>query len=195
MSAADVEFRAELNQYRREQTVKTHGLAHLNNLGAGIIMGDETLDRIADCARAQKLTTVETLYQETKWPKSRELGADVLKLIKKYYPANSPFASTPLRVRQSEPQADGAPSQSSNRAVSATAKAPRQCGACGQYGHIKSNLRCPARDKQAGSDDKENTTVTVEGLHGDDRVVRTVNDRVVRTVDAVRDIGDSLVAQ
>ncbi|EJF62759.1 hypothetical protein DICSQDRAFT_169151 [Dichomitus squalens LYAD-421 SS1] len=141
MTPTDVAFRAELNQYRREQTLKTRGLAHLNNLGAGIIMGDDTLDRIADCARAHKLMTVETLYQEMK-----------------YYPTNTPFISTPLGPRQSEQRPGADIPQTGEHVAAAAAKTPRQCGACGQYSHIKTNLNCPARDQRSGSADKENAT-------------------------------------
>ncbi|KAI1787586.1 P-loop containing nucleoside triphosphate hydrolase protein [Ganoderma leucocontextum] len=137
MTATDVEFRIALNEFRRELTLKRYGLVHLNNLGAGIVMGDETLERVADCARAGKITMVETLYQETKWPKWREYGAELINLVNKYYPSNTPFVSAPLRARQPEgdpcPDATG---QVSALVSSASGKAPRQCGACGQYGHI-----------------------------------------------------------
>ena len=60
------------------------GLAILNNLGPGLIMGNAILDRIADCARAHKLDMVESLYRETKWDLAWELGEQVLNLANRY---------------------------------------------------------------------------------------------------------------
>ncbi len=81
MSASDIEFRKALHDFRREKTLARYGLAHLNNLGHGLIMGDEVFKRIADCARAQKLTSVESLFRETKWSRSNELGEELLGLV------------------------------------------------------------------------------------------------------------------
>lgn len=84
MSELDLKFRAALHSFRREQTVKLYGLAHLKNLGPGAIMGDETLKRIVDCARAHKIRCLESLARETKWNRTSELGEHVLCLIAEY---------------------------------------------------------------------------------------------------------------
>ena len=84
MTPADLELRTALHVFRRQQTVAKLGSAHLKNLGPAVIMGDHVLKRILDCARAQKIQTVEQLYRETKWNRAQEFGEEVLKLIIKY---------------------------------------------------------------------------------------------------------------
>ncbi|KAI9066924.1 P-loop containing nucleoside triphosphate hydrolase protein [Trametes sanguinea] len=82
MTDIDIAFRRALHAFRRQQTEQAFGKAHLRNLGTGAIMGDDTLDRIADCAHAGKLGSLEALARETKWSRSNELGDAVLELIK-----------------------------------------------------------------------------------------------------------------
>ncbi|KAI1795743.1 hypothetical protein LXA43DRAFT_735285 [Ganoderma leucocontextum] len=84
MTAADLELRAALHAFRRQQTQAKLGSAHLKNLGPGAIMGDQVLKRILDCARVHKIETVEQLYRETKWNRALEFGENVLKLIAVY---------------------------------------------------------------------------------------------------------------
>lgn len=81
MDAVDFKFRTALNDYRREKTVQIFSRAHLYNLGPGAIMGDDILKRIVDCARAQKLDSLDALKKETKWSRADELGNGVLELV------------------------------------------------------------------------------------------------------------------
>lgn len=81
MSTTDIEFRKALHRFRRERTIDTFGQVHLNNLGPGLIMGDTVLDRIADCARVNKLTSLDLLYRETKWSRAQEYGNELLGLV------------------------------------------------------------------------------------------------------------------
>lgn len=84
MSATDVEFRDALHEFRRAETLKTYGRAILHNMGPCMVMGDEILGRIADCARAYKLGSREDLFKECKWDMTWELGDEVLKLVSRY---------------------------------------------------------------------------------------------------------------
>ncbi|KAI0688583.1 P-loop containing nucleoside triphosphate hydrolase protein [Cerioporus squamosus] len=84
MDATDFRFRDALNAFRREETRKKHGIAHLNNLGPGDFMGNDVLKRIVDCAHANKIRSLESLYRETKWHLAREHGTSVLELINRY---------------------------------------------------------------------------------------------------------------
>ncbi len=83
MGPSELELRQALHQYRRDQTVREYGRAHLHNSGYGAIMGDKILQRIVDCARANKIRTLEGLYRETKWNRTYELGETVLELVNK----------------------------------------------------------------------------------------------------------------
>ena len=83
LTEKDLEFRSALNELRRDRTQALFGLAILNNLGPYLIMADPVLDRIAECARAQKLAGLDDLYRETaEWCwEALELGEQVLELV------------------------------------------------------------------------------------------------------------------
>ncbi|OJT02516.1 ATP-dependent DNA helicase Q-like 1 [Trametes pubescens] len=81
MNTTDIGFRRALHDFRRAETLRTYGRAHLNNMGPGMIMGDGELSRIADCARARKLGSLDDLYKESKWDLTHELGERVLELV------------------------------------------------------------------------------------------------------------------
>ena len=49
MDASDFAFHSAVNTFWREATHKKYGLAHLNNLGPGEIMGNDVLKHIMDC--------------------------------------------------------------------------------------------------------------------------------------------------
>lgn len=84
MSSIDDKLHTALHAYWRQKTALLFGQRHLNNLGPGVVMGNELLQRIIDCARAHKLDSVDTLVRETKWVRAQELGEDVLRLVSEY---------------------------------------------------------------------------------------------------------------
>ncbi|KAI0674174.1 P-loop containing nucleoside triphosphate hydrolase protein [Trametes maxima] len=158
MATQDHALRAALHQFRRTKTLSEYGRAILHNMGPGMVLGDNELVRIADCARARKLITLEDLYRETKWDLSWEHGDEVLELVKQYYPpAPSPLVATPLRTQASDAhsEAAAAPSEASRPVV------VRRCGACGQPGHTRRSKQCPdyGRSTSASERDKENSSV------------------------------------
>ncbi|KAI0332527.1 P-loop containing nucleoside triphosphate hydrolase protein [Cubamyces sp. BRFM 1775] len=81
VSETDIQLRGALHRFRRDQTVRLYGLAHLHELGPGAVMGDDILKRIIDCARVHKIRDLDGLFRETKWHRSDELGNAVLQLI------------------------------------------------------------------------------------------------------------------
>ncbi|KAI0635614.1 P-loop containing nucleoside triphosphate hydrolase protein [Trametes polyzona] len=81
MSADDLTLQRALNTFRRDKTTAKYGPQHLRNLGPALIMSNDVLKRIADCARARKLTCVEDLLRETKWNKASEFGEEVLRVV------------------------------------------------------------------------------------------------------------------
>ncbi|KAI0323623.1 hypothetical protein GY45DRAFT_1216905, partial [Cubamyces sp. BRFM 1775] len=66
MDTVDRSFRRALHAFRRSKTLATQGKVHLHNNGTGMVMGDDILFRIADCARAGKIYTAEALARESK---------------------------------------------------------------------------------------------------------------------------------
>ncbi|PIL23292.1 transporter [Ganoderma sinense ZZ0214-1] len=81
MTDKDRQLRDELHQFRRTKMKELFGLAVLRNLGPGLVMGDSILDRIADCARVNKLTSLDALYREMKWDQTWDLGDAVLAIV------------------------------------------------------------------------------------------------------------------
>ncbi|OJT09442.1 hypothetical protein TRAPUB_13660 [Trametes pubescens] len=143
MNATDIAFRRALHDFRRAETLKTFGRAHLNNMGTGMIMGDEELSRIADCARARKLSSLDELFKEVKWDLTWELGEGILELVATHYPPPpAPLASHPLRP-QSTTAGANANANANAESEGTRAMIVRRCGACLQPGHTRRSKQCP----------------------------------------------------
>ncbi|KAJ6545115.1 hypothetical protein B0H10DRAFT_2132829 [Mycena sp. CBHHK59/15] len=99
-------------------------------------MPDEVLQRIIDCSHFHKITSAADLVRETRWHRVVEDGDRVLSLISTHKPVPPPeplVFNAPLRALDTN-------SAASTPKIS---KAPRQCRACFQLGHIASNRMCP----------------------------------------------------
>ncbi|KAI0632073.1 P-loop containing nucleoside triphosphate hydrolase protein [Trametes polyzona] len=81
MNSHDTELQLALNAFRRKKTLERFGQSHLRNRGASAIMPNEILQRIADCAHAHKLPSVDHLSRETKWHRASEFGEEVLQIV------------------------------------------------------------------------------------------------------------------
>ena len=144
----DAELRAALHDFRKTRTLELHGHARLRNLGPGIIMGDDVLQRIVDCSHFYLIGTTAQLAKETHWSGVDDCGEKVLSLINLHCPKP---ASAPL-----------APIINGIQPLPIIA--PRRCGKCKELSHISvyhhsihtsisiltinstgSNLRCPAK--------------------------------------------------
>ncbi|KAI0756195.1 P-loop containing nucleoside triphosphate hydrolase protein, partial [Daedaleopsis nitida] len=119
MTSVDAKFRYALNDFRRDRTEQEYGRSILFNLGPGLVMSDDVLDRIAHCAHANKLGTLDALLRETKWDRVRVLGHEVLALVESYYPP-------PLPPPQN-PEISSRPTRSVT------------CGRCGAAGHMRTS--------------------------------------------------------
>ncbi|KAJ3476844.1 hypothetical protein NLI96_g10880 [Meripilus lineatus] len=142
-STLDLDFRRVLNSWRRQKIEDRWGPSFLKNMGPGFVLGDDTLARIADCARVGKITNLETLERETRWCHARRYGPEILRLISENYPT-LPDATPPLPLQPQSPTSANIPSTSTSATAQTSAsnsgetraKAPRTCGACGMTGHI-----------------------------------------------------------
>ncbi|KAI0669881.1 P-loop containing nucleoside triphosphate hydrolase protein [Trametes maxima] len=163
MTTQDHDFRVALHQFRRVKTLSAYGRAILNNMGPGMVLGDNELIRIANCARAHKIVSVEDLFKETKWDLSWEHGDEVVALVKQYYPpAPAPLATTPLRaqVPAAPSETIDAPSEGLRVAVA------RRCGACSQVGHTRRSKQCPNYGlSKPRSDRDKNEEHALSGMH------------------------------
>jgi hypothetical protein len=91
-----------LHEFRIAKTVERFCHSILKDLGPSIIMPDDVLQCIVDCAHAQKITSVKTLAKETRWNRMDELGAEIIAIIRIYAPQTTapltPLTSAPLRT-------------------------------------------------------------------------------------------------
>lgn len=84
MDTVDRRFQASLHSFQHEKTLLLFGRRHLNNIGPGIIMGNNLMEHIIACARVHKLETLEGLTRETKWSQAKEFGEEILRLVFEY---------------------------------------------------------------------------------------------------------------
>lgn len=116
-------------------------------------MTDALLDRIVDCAHYSKITSIDQLERETKWPHTQELGSHVLAFIQIHFPELVLISSRPSTP---EPQSNrlnnilNTPTRrrQKKKAVPTT----RKCGACELVGHTKANTRlCKMHPQYSGA--------------------------------------------
>ncbi|KAI6142460.1 P-loop containing nucleoside triphosphate hydrolase protein, partial [Pisolithus tinctorius] len=77
----DMELKNTLHTFRKDATIHKFGLAHLSEFGPSIVMSNDVLQRIVDCAHHQKIKTKGELIKETKWGGAEEYWKEVLALI------------------------------------------------------------------------------------------------------------------
>ncbi|KAK6984413.1 hypothetical protein R3P38DRAFT_2576035 [Favolaschia claudopus] len=123
--ASDMALRAALHSFRKSRTAEVFGPFHFRKHGAGGIMANEVLDRIADCAHFHKIQTTADLARETDWHRITEDGTQILALITQHRPIPVPAAPTPHPLLP----------LNTNTSVYSTPK-NRKCSKCGLSGHI-----------------------------------------------------------
>lgn len=123
---SDMELKNFLNNWRVSKVLDQFGQGGLMNFGPGVVMQNETLTRIVDCAHHDKINSIADLKNETKWDGADVHGEEVLDLIRKAHPPPPPpFTTVPL------PQHSGTSSGPLPKA-----KRDIRCGACGEKGHM-----------------------------------------------------------
>lgn len=144
LSDVDLQFVQALHQLRRERTREKYGLGLLKNMGPVVVMTNQRLERIAECARAHKLCCVESLYREMRWRRDydfNQLEERVVRLANEYvsfkcglfccsYSPHS-FYSIPRAQESSAMCLDVDESSSSDGGVAVSSSGPQTCGVCG----------------------------------------------------------------
>lgn len=129
----DLTLRDALHQFWKQKTLERFGRVTLKNHGPGLIMSDEVLTRIVDCAHWGRIHSGESLAKETKWTRVDEYGEAILKLVRDHArpapPLASAFVVTPLGARVVA---------TNTNATASTTRTVRQykCGTCGSTEHI-----------------------------------------------------------
>lgn len=116
-------LRAALHSFCKRKTIEKYRKACLRNTGPAIIMSDNILDRIVDCAHAYVISTLDQLAKETYWGCVEELGEEVLQMILNMCPKPTPHIN-PL-----------GPIQTGNQPALKPITI-HHCRACGETGHI-----------------------------------------------------------
>lgn len=84
-SAVDFRLRDALDTFRREKMEALYGHHNLNTVNAGAIMGNDILERIADCAHCHKIRSLDDLKQHVpRWRRADVYGTEVLAVIHRY---------------------------------------------------------------------------------------------------------------
>jgi hypothetical protein len=110
----------DLFDWRDEKAITKFPQAHVKDFGGGLLLSDQNIQRILQCASSYKLSNVEALLKETNWRKdwADELGESLLSVIHTHYPPPSIPSST-------EPTAG--PSRAT--------RGPMKCSKCHETGH------------------------------------------------------------
>jgi hypothetical protein len=121
----DHDLRKALHEFRKRRTISKFGTPCLINTGPGIIMPNDILQRIVDCAHHHKIKTTGDLAKETRWSRVEEFGAEVLEIITSHSPTPPSSVLWPIHTPNQLPS-------SSNT----TKLAKRTCSRCNSSDHI-----------------------------------------------------------
>jgi hypothetical protein len=111
-----------LEQWRLETMERVYGKGVNADLGPGLVLPDDILDRILDCTHYDKINSIEQLEKETRWVEAARFGEEILQIIRQHRPRQN----LPLQPSTNMPNRSSAPSKS-RRVIT--------CSACGVVGH------------------------------------------------------------
>jgi hypothetical protein len=121
MNEISQQLQIDLFDWCDEKAITKFPQAHVKDFGGGLLLSDQHIQRILQCASSHKLSNVDALLKETHWRKdwAEDLGEYLLSVIHKHYPLPSlPSIST-------EPTAG--PSRGT--------RGPMKCSKCHGIGH------------------------------------------------------------
>ena len=115
------QLQLDLYDWRDEKAITKFPHAHVTDFSGGLLLSDQHVQQILQCASCHKLSNVEGLLKETLWRKdwADEFGDSLLSVIHKHYPPPSVLSIS------MEPTAG------SSRAT----RAPMKCSKCHEIGH------------------------------------------------------------
>lgn len=104
-----------LNAWRQNVAIERYGVAVFKEVGSDLILPDQILERLVDCAHWGKIRSLEDLKREVDWGLVDELGPTVVKLINTVSPpcpraratrmAPTPGQAPPSRAAERRPLA------------------------------------------------------------------------------------------
>jgi hypothetical protein len=81
MASTDFKLIDALDDWQEDTAQKLYGQAHLHDLGPGLVMPNNILNRIVECAHFHKIKSPADLLRETHWSGVDEHGDDIVTLI------------------------------------------------------------------------------------------------------------------
>ncbi|KAF8192846.1 P-loop containing nucleoside triphosphate hydrolase protein [Mycena galopus ATCC 62051] len=120
-------LRDALHEFRKTATIEKFSKAVLKNSGPGVLMSNEVLQRIVDCAHLHKIESTEQLLKETRWAGAVEFGTEIIDLINEHCPRPAAAA-----------ESDSPPFSfhGENGVASLKAVKSRKCSKCNATDHI-----------------------------------------------------------
>ncbi|KIM61143.1 hypothetical protein SCLCIDRAFT_122899, partial [Scleroderma citrinum Foug A] len=147
--SSDHSHHEALDNWHEEKTILEYGWPHLKDIGPCVIMTDETVNWIVDCAHYHKVQSLADLKKETGWVDIDQFSNEIIELINTHSPLPAtPFVSTPLRPTTMSGilNVDSPPSMH-HPSVPFVDRPPTKhairCSACSQEDHNACNQACP----------------------------------------------------
>jgi hypothetical protein len=140
MVGEDYKLREALEDWREKVTAARYGWAHLHDLGSTLIMPNEVLSRIVDCAHYHKINSTSDLKNETRWDEIEQCGDEVLEIILRLRPqpsAASPLTTTPMRPSTATLNISSPSPLTSTTTIAkqSVSRSKTRCSTCGLVGH------------------------------------------------------------
>lgn len=122
MSTTSHNLKTALFDWRDENALVKFNPSVVATLGSCLLLSDEIILRIIDCAQAFKLTTIADLIKETGWREdwAEDLGGSLLSVVHKYWPIPQPLTIS--------------------EAGSSKKRGTITCSACGGRGHNSKSI-------------------------------------------------------
>lgn len=133
----DEALRRALDAFQEEVVIEEFGEAEVEDLGSSIILCNETLERIVDCAHWGHIRTPQQLLELTKWDRSFDLGSRIIALINQTHSPRGIFNLAPSSTPSHPPNGGPPPPLSPSRRGNTSSLARRRvlkCSKCGKEG-------------------------------------------------------------
>ena len=118
-----MELAAALNKWRQRTTARIYGDAVLRDVGSSLVLPNELLERLVDCAHFGKMSSMDHLRREIDYDLSEELGLEILQIIKDICPPPSRPAPRP-RQRKTTKRSNVRPLGTNSRLLNTQPRQP-----------------------------------------------------------------------
>lgn len=112
------ELTAALETWREKAAIEWFGSEHQDMHGGRAVLPDKFIDIIVKYASKGKITSLETLKRESQWRRANKYGAEILEIIKTFFPFDQPTSTTRNHPGRPTPLGDATGSLVNNDMVS-----------------------------------------------------------------------------